>query len=74
MTTDKPLKTQITHGRQKYVDEPIRAMPKRGHDPIGFAVALAYGYGERYMAAQPQPLIIGYERVLLRWKKPEDFQ
>ena len=56
--------TEITHHGQPFIDEPIVAQPKRV-DPVDFAVAAMFG---RPLA---QPLLLGYERVQLRWIKPE---
>lgn len=81
------LKTAITHDGQRYVDEPIHAMPKPVA-PLTLAVRHAMaslrivGHSipksvievpHPVTAAEvmppdvPQPLLLGYERVRLRW-------
>lgn len=59
------LKPQITRDLQRYVDEPIVVRPCR---PSGVALAVAAAFGRSL--ARP-PITVGYERVLLRWVKPD---
>jgi len=72
MINDKPLQTSITHGRQKYVDEPIRIMPRPRNEQMELALAIAFGYLDRYLAEEPKLITIGHERQILRWIKPGD--
>lgn len=58
------MKTTIEEEGQPYVDEPMYAQPKVV-SMIEKSVASASG---RRLAS---PIFIGYERVYLRWMKPD---
>lgn len=59
-----PLKTSITREGQGYVDDAVMLRPK----PVsGVDVACAKAF-KRPLA---RPLLAGYERVPLRWMKPD---
>jgi hypothetical protein len=58
------LKTSIEKDGQPYVDEAVIAKPKSVsviHENV------AYIFGSRL----PRPITIGYNRVKLRWMKPD---
>lgn len=57
------LKTTITHAGQKYVDEEVRLLPSL-LPVMELSVALAFGRDPRR-----RPLLVGYNRVPLNWKK-----
>lgn len=58
------LKTAIEREGQPYVDDPVYVRP----NPVSLIQAsVARAFGIRL----PVPLQIGYERVRLRWRKPD---
>jgi len=58
------MKTEITHEGQSYFDEPKYVMPK-SIAPLEKAIA---DMAERDL---PAPILTHYERVRLRWMKPD---
>ena len=58
------LKPTVTRDGQRYMDEAVYAMPKRAK-PIDVAVAQAFN------RQPPQPIVVDYNRVRLRWMKPD---
>lgn len=57
--TRAPIRFEITKEGQPYVDEPILIAPRR----VLSAIATAFG------APPPRPLLVGFNRVPLIWKK-----
>ncbi len=64
------LKTTITKDGQRYVDEPIRVMPK-AQDRVVLAVQVALDPQGLFAERARAPIVVGHERVLLRWMKPD---
>lgn len=58
------LKKQIAKEGQRYFDQPISIFPKR---PTQVSAAISHAFG----ATPPSPIIVGHERVRLRWMKPD---
>lgn len=59
------LRERIERVGQLYVDEPIVATPWKP-SAIEASVAAAFG-----VKAQKKPIVVGHERVRLRWMKPD---
>jgi hypothetical protein len=61
------LRTQIVKEGQPYVDEPVYVHPRYAdYTVIRQSVAQAFGRQERV----PQPILVRYETVPLKWVKP----
>lgn len=60
------LRNAIKYEGQAYYDKPVVAEPTR--DEIRNSVRAALSGGK---AEEPQPLLLGHERVRLRWLKPD---
>lgn len=56
------MKTEITEYGQKFVDRPVVLKPK----PASLAQAVSRAHGHPPV----KPILIGYERVNLKWVKP----
>lgn len=67
------LQTKIRSDRQRYYDEPVYCNPLP--DPVGRAVRQALREMHRgpvpHNDLEPQPVIVRYERVQLRWMVPD---
>lgn len=68
-----PLKTTITKDAQRYVDEPVYVNPKveKGPSILELSVAAAFNGGQVPHARSRKPILVGYERVRLRWVTPD---
>lgn len=66
------LKTTITHDGQRYVDEPIVVHPKSEPGAWLRAAVQAALDPKGFFAERPrEPIVIGHERVQLRWMTPD---
>ena len=63
MKRKAPMRTAVVD-RQNYVDEPVYAKPKPV-PALDRAIATVFG------RTQPGVILLGYERVRLRWMKPD---
>lgn len=60
-----PIKTTIHEG-QTYYDETVLAKPRADlRTPIADSVATIFG------SHQPTPIVVGHNRIRLRWVKPD---
>lgn len=63
-----PLKTTIEKDGQRYVDEPIVVRPKPSNR---LALSVQAAFDPKAPFRQPQPIVVGHERVRLRWVTPD---
>lgn len=70
--TSLPLKTTIERDGQRFVDEPIVVRPKQERrSKVELAVQAALDPKGMFLERPRQPIVVGHERVLLRWMTPD---
>jgi len=65
----KKLRTNISHNSQKFVDQPVYAVPKKELTSI-IARSISKAINHDVDRTQ-KPVIVGHERVELRWMEPD---
>ena len=60
------VKDKITKEGQEYVDDPVYTFPKPKS-----AISRAVSHALDPNAPPPKPILLGHERVTLRWMKPD---
>lgn len=65
-------RTAITKDGQRYVDEPVYSHLRMDqHSSIAHAVSAAFNGGVSKLAIAGPRVLLGYQRVCLRWMKPD---